>query len=149
MIGDYISKYKPMLKLALVALLLSLTCAQYNEQIANKLCHLTVASYCRKADVEKWACAPCKNSPLVMTNVHTFENSSMDTLGYIGTSTELDAIGTLKIMQFWSSEALYPGTSKIGSLISTSSPSLTPYATTVPFSSFRLQGPPRFLLRLH
>lgn len=90
---DYISNYKAMLKLALLALLLALASAQYNEQIAQKLCHLTVASYCRKADVEKWACAPCKNSPLVMTNVKTFENSSMDTLGFIGTSTELDAIG--------------------------------------------------------
>ncbi len=106
-----------MLKLALVALLLSLTCAQYNEQVANKLCHLTVASYCRKADVEKWACAPCKNSPLVMTNVRTFENSSMDTLGFIGTSTELDAIGTFNIMQFWSSEEPCHGTSRTGSLI--------------------------------
>ncbi len=27
-----------------------------------------------------------------MTNVKTFENSSMDTLGYIGTSVELNAI---------------------------------------------------------
>lgn len=30
LIGDYISNYKLMLKLALVALLLSLACAQYN-----------------------------------------------------------------------------------------------------------------------
>lgn len=99
-----------MLKLALLALILGLACAQYNEQVANKLCHLTVASYCRKADVEKWACAPCKNSPLVMTNVRTFENSSMDTLGFIGTSTELDAIGTAKSTQCWSSEERCRGT---------------------------------------
>jgi len=52
-----------------------------------------VASYCKKAEVEQWNCAPCKNSPLKLNNVHTFENSSMDTLGYIGTSTELNAIG--------------------------------------------------------
>jgi hypothetical protein len=138
-----------MLKLALVALLLSLACAQYNEQVANKLCHLTVASYCKKADVEKWACAPCKNSPLVMTNVKTFENSSMDTLGYIGTSTELDAIGTLKIMQYWSSEAPCLGISRTGSLISTLLPYHTPSATTVFQHSFRLQGPSWFLLRFH
>lgn len=76
-----------MLKTAIVAMLLAFSMAQYNEQIANKLCHLTVASYCRKADVEKWDCVPCKNSPLVMTNVKTFENSSKDTLGFIGTSS--------------------------------------------------------------
>lgn len=138
-----------MLKLALVALLLTLACMQYNEQVANKLCHLTVASYCRKADVEKWACAPCKNSPLVMTNVRTFENSSMDTLGFIGTSTELDAIGTPKIMQFWYSEAPCLGTSRTGSLILTSLPSHTHSATTVSSNSFRLQGPSWFLLRFH
>jgi hypothetical protein len=45
--------------------------------------------------VEKWSCGPCKNSPIALTNVKTFENSSMDTLGYIGTSSELDAIGNL------------------------------------------------------
>jgi hypothetical protein len=82
----------------------ALATSQYNEQLGSKLCHLTVASYCRKADVEKWNCAPCKNSPLAMTNVRTFENSSMDTLGFIGTSTELDAIGTHSISQFWFSE---------------------------------------------
>lgn len=75
-----------MLKIGILCLLLVAVLGQYNEQVASKLCHLTVASYCRKADVEKWACAPCKNSPLVMTNVRTFENSSMDTLGFIGTS---------------------------------------------------------------
>jgi hypothetical protein len=76
-----------MLKVAVIAVLIFLSCASYTEQLGEKLCRLTVASYCRKADVEKWACGPCKNSPLVMTNVRTFENSSMDTLGFIGTST--------------------------------------------------------------
>lgn len=87
-----------MVKIVLLALLVLLTHAAYNEALAEKLCHLAVASYCRKADVEKWNCAPCKNSPLALTNVKTFENSSMDTLGFIGTSKELDAISkTLSI----------------------------------------------------
>ena len=102
-------KYNSMLKIAILCLLLFAALGQYNEQVANKLSHLTVASYCKKADVEKWACAPCKNSPLVMTNVRTFENSSMDTLGFIGISTELDAIGKDWVMQFWYSEALFRG----------------------------------------
>jgi hypothetical protein len=75
-----------MLKIALLAALLLVVSASYNQTLGEKLCRLTVASYCRKAEVEKWACAPCKNSPIAMTNVQTFENSSMDTLGYIGTS---------------------------------------------------------------
>lgn len=86
-----------MIKLTLLALLLLLVSAAYNETLAEKLCRLTVASYCRKAKVENWSCTPCKNSPIAMTNVQTFENSSMDTLGYIGTSTELDAISKLFI----------------------------------------------------
>jgi hypothetical protein len=86
---------------------------------------------------------------LVMTNVRTFENSSMDTLGFIGTSTELDAIGTPKSMQSWSSGALCHGISRTGFPTSTSSPSPTPSATTVLPAPRRLQGPPRFLLRVH
>jgi hypothetical protein len=82
-----------MLKVAILGLLLLLVSASYNQTLGEKLCRLTVASYCRKAEVEKWSCGPCKNSPIAMTNVQTFENSSMDTLGYIGTSVELDAIG--------------------------------------------------------
>lgn len=85
-----------MLKIVLLAALLLLVSASYNKALGEKLCRLTVASYCRKAEVEKWSCGPCKNSPIAMTNVQTFENSSMDTLGYIGTSAELDAIGN-----FW------------------------------------------------
>lgn len=82
-----------MLRTAFLAALILLVSASYNQTLGEKLCRLTVASYCRKAEVEKWSCGPCKNSPLAMTNVQTFENSSMDTLGYIGTSAELDAIG--------------------------------------------------------
>lgn len=84
-----------MIKLALFGLLLLLVSASYNQTLGEKLCRLTVASYCKKADVEKWSCLPCKNSPIAMTNVQTFENSSMDTLGFIGTSAELDAISTI------------------------------------------------------
>lgn len=82
-----------MLKIALLAALFLLVSTSYNQTLGEKLCRLTVASYCRKAEVEKWACGPCKNSPIAMNNVQTFENSSMDTLGYIGTSVELNAIG--------------------------------------------------------
>jgi len=35
-----------------------------------------------------------------MTNVKTFENSSMDTLGFIGTSNELNAIGKKILIKF-------------------------------------------------
>lgn len=62
-----------MLRLAIAVLVLLVTAnAEYNEQLEQKLCRLAVASYCRKADVEKWDCGPCKNSPLVMKNVRTF-----------------------------------------------------------------------------
>jgi hypothetical protein len=40
-----------MLKIALFALLLLLVSASYNQTLAEKLCKLTVASYCRKAEV--------------------------------------------------------------------------------------------------
>ena len=45
-----------------------------------------------------------------MTNVKTFENSSMDTLGYIGTSSELQSIGKFSLNQCWCSEELCLGT---------------------------------------
>lgn len=75
-----------MLKIGTIALLVVIAAASYSELLGEKLCRLTVASYCKKADVEKWACGPCKNSPLAMRNVRLFVNSSMDTLGFIGTS---------------------------------------------------------------
>ena len=61
--------------------------ASYSESLGNKLCQLTVAAYCDPAKIQNWSCVPCKSASLVMTNVKTFVNSSMDTLGFIGTST--------------------------------------------------------------
>jgi len=75
-----------MFKIWVLSFLIVLSFAAYNEALGEKLCRLTVASYCKKAEVEKWSCTPCKNSPLALKNVKTFENSSMDTLGFIGTS---------------------------------------------------------------
>lgn len=83
-----------MLRAVLVAALVILSSAAYSQELGEKLCRLSVAAYCKPSDVEKWSCAPCKNSPLAMTNVKTFVNSSMDTLGFIGTSVELHAIGS-------------------------------------------------------
>ena len=88
-----------MIRTTLVLLLLSLALAGYSPDLANKLGRLTVASYCRKAEVERWDCTPCKNSPLVLDNVKTFENSTMDTLGFIGTSKELQAVGIGGLIQ--------------------------------------------------
>jgi len=91
-----------MLKIGTITLLIIIPSASYTELLGQKLCRLTLASHCKKAEVEshckkaeveKWACGPCKNSALAMKNVKTFENSCMDTLGYIGTSEELNAIG--------------------------------------------------------
>jgi ABC-type enterobactin transport system permease subunit len=62
----------------------------------------------------------------------------MDTLGYIGTSTELNAISTHVLIQFWFSEELSLGILKTGSVISTSWPLTTLSATTVFFSLVRL-----------
>jgi hypothetical protein len=61
-----------MLKIGTIALLIILASANYSELLGEKLCRLTVASYCKKADVERWSCGPCKNSPLAMKNVKTF-----------------------------------------------------------------------------
>ena len=81
-----------MLKLFLTVLLFFLSSASYSETLGHKLCMLTVAAYCNPAKIQNWTCPPCKSSPLVMTNVKTFINSSMDTLGFIGTSTELHSL---------------------------------------------------------
>jgi hypothetical protein len=83
-----------MITLGVFTALLVLILAQYEQDLGKDLCRLSIASYCRKSDIEKWSCGPCKNSPLAMTHVQTFENSSMDTLGFIGVSVELNAIGT-------------------------------------------------------
>lgn len=83
--------------------------AQYNEVMGEKLFRLSMAAYCKKQFVEKWSCLPCKNSPIVMTNVHTFENSTADTLGFIATSVELNAIGIIFLTQFWFFEGHFLG----------------------------------------
>jgi hypothetical protein len=69
-----------------------------------------------------------------MKNVKTFENSSMDTLGFIGTNDELNAIGNFPLIKFWSSEEHYLGISKIGSAISILSLLVILFATTVTFT---------------
>ena len=81
-----------MIKVILTLTLLALCSATYSQVLGNKLCMLTVASYCNPAKIENWSCIPCKSSPLVMSNVKTFVNSSMDTLGFIGTSSQLHSI---------------------------------------------------------
>lgn len=128
--------------------LLIIVLSNYSETLGEKLCRLTVASYCKKAEVEKWSCTPCKNSPLALTNVRTFENSTMDTLGFIGTSAELNAIGKKSLIKCSSSEAPFPGISKTGSATSISLPSTIPTATTVILDLPRLQSSSRLLLRL-
>ena len=40
-----------MLKIAILACLLLLSSAAYNEVLGEKLCRLAVASYCKKAEV--------------------------------------------------------------------------------------------------
>lgn len=40
-----------MLKIGTVLLLVGLVAASYNEALGEKLCRLTVASYCKKAEV--------------------------------------------------------------------------------------------------
>lgn len=69
-----------------VLILVALASANYSQVLGERLARLSLASYCKRSDVEKWTCGPCKNSKLNMTNVKTFENSSMDTLGFIGVS---------------------------------------------------------------
>lgn len=57
----------------------------------------------------------------------------MDTLGYIGTSTELNAISTRVLIQFWFSEELSLGILRTGLVTSTSLP-LTTLSATIVFS---------------
>ena len=76
-----------MLKIGVFLAIVMLCSASYSESLGNKLCMLTVAAYCNPAKIVNWSCPPCKASPLVMTNIKTFVNSSSDTLGFIATST--------------------------------------------------------------
>jgi hypothetical protein len=109
-----------MLKLGVFLILLFLGLASYNEGLGQKLCKLAVASYCKQSAVASWSCAPCKSAPLGMSNIKLFINSSADTLGFIGTSSELNAIGTIERTQCWCSGEPSPGTSRTGSAILTS-----------------------------
>ena len=68
----FIITYLTMYKVIFACLIVVLCSAGYSSSMGEKLCRLTVASYCRKAEVEKWECGPCKNSPYVMKNVKTF-----------------------------------------------------------------------------
>jgi hypothetical protein len=64
----------------------------YDQNIAENLCHLTVASYCNSKKVADWSCKPCQNSKVKLGNVKTFLNSTGDVLGIIGTSSDYKAV---------------------------------------------------------
>ena len=61
--------------------------------MANKLCYLTVAAYCKAPTIENWSCLPCKAAPMPVQNIKAIINSTSDTLGFIATSKELQSIG--------------------------------------------------------
>jgi len=82
------------MRVLLLAVVLCLATAQYNETMGKILGHLTVASYCRPSLISAWTCDPCKRFP-GMKFVTVMKNSTNDTLGFIGVSDELDATSTV------------------------------------------------------
>ena len=81
----------------------------YNSDFGHKLCRLTVASYCAPAKVKDWTCKPCVDSPIKLSHVKPFNNSTGDVLGLIGTSTTPAAICKNRYIKIWFSEALCHG----------------------------------------
>jgi hypothetical protein len=90
-----------MLKLTLIAFLIALALPSilsmtitdsdselgaYDPNLGYNLCRLTVASYCNPAKVKNWTCQACLSSPIKLSNVTPFHNSTGDVLGIIGTS---------------------------------------------------------------
>lgn len=88
--------YNSYMKVVLIALVLCLAAAQYNESMGKLLGQLTVASYCRPSLISAWTCDPCKRYP-GMKFVTVMRNSTNDTLGFIGVSDALDATSKVGI----------------------------------------------------
>ena len=65
----------------------------YDPTLGVNLCRLTVASYCKPSDVAKWSCGPCLNSPIKLTSVKQFINTTGDTVGLIGVADSPKALG--------------------------------------------------------
>ena len=65
----------------------------YDPTLGVNLCRLTVASYCKAADVAKWTCGPCLNSPIKLNSVKQFINNTGDTVGLIGVGESPKALG--------------------------------------------------------
>ena len=82
-----------MFKIAVLVAILALASASYSETLGKNLCMLTVASYCNPTKINNWSCPPCQASALKMSNVKVITNSTMDTLGFIATSKDLNSIG--------------------------------------------------------
>ena len=49
--------------------LLSISLSTYDPDLGEKLCKLTVASYCNKDKVADWTCKPCEASPIKLDHV--------------------------------------------------------------------------------
>lgn len=77
----------------LVFILLAQWVCCYDATLGVNLCRLTVASYCKPADVAKWSCGPCLNSPIHLSAVHQFYNKTGDTVGLIGVTDNPKALG--------------------------------------------------------
>ena len=43
--------------------------SSYDQDLGEKLCRLSVASYCNVQKVASWTCKPCLTSPIKLINV--------------------------------------------------------------------------------
>lgn len=79
-------------KATLFAIFVVACLSTYDATLGFDLCKLTVASYCHPIKVKDWSCGPCANSPIKLSNVDHFSNSTGDVLGIIGISQSPRAI---------------------------------------------------------
>ncbi len=80
------------MKLCILLLAILASIYAYSPDLGQKLCRLTVASYCAPSKVKDWSCKPCNDSPIKLSNVQPFYNSTGDVLGLIGVSASPSAI---------------------------------------------------------